>query len=406
MKEKSKKKSWLRPRHRILWRLLQPLARPFCRLKYNVTIEKFREEGDRAYLILMNHQTPYDQFFLGGSFRGPIYFVATEDIFSLGWVSSLIRWLVAPIPIRKQTTDFSAVMTCIRVAREGGTIAMCPEGNRTYSGKTEYINPAIVKMARKIKLPIALYRIEGGYGAEPRWSDHPRKGPIRAYVSRVIEPEEYAPLSDEELYRQIVTGLTVNEARVDLPYRAKNRAQYLERALYVCPSCGLSTFESQGNTVRCKQCGLEAVYNEDKTFTATKGTIPFTFVNDWYEFQEDYVNQLDLLTMPSQPLYREEAQIRRVIVYKHKEPFRQNSRLALYPDRLVLDEGTDLEMVLSFSDMEAVAVLGRNKLNIYHDKQVYQFKGSKRFNALKYVHLYHRYKNLERGNADAKFLGL
>ena len=83
MKEKSKKKSWLRPRHRILWRLLQPLARPFCRLKYNVTIEKFREEGDRAYLILMNHQTPYDQFFLGGSFRGPIYFVATEDIFSL-----------------------------------------------------------------------------------------------------------------------------------------------------------------------------------------------------------------------------------------------------------------------------------------------------------------------------------
>ena len=71
-----------------------------------------------------------------------------------------------------------------------------------------------------------------------------------------------------------------------------------------------------------------------------------------------------------------------------------------------LEVDTDLEMVLSFSDMEAVAVLGRNKLNIYHDKQVYQFKGSKRFNALKYVHLYHRYKNLERGNADAKFLGL
>ena len=99
MKEKSKK-TWTRLRHRIVWRLLRPLALPLCRLKYNVTIDRFREEGDRAYLILMNHQTPYDQFFISHSFRGPIYFMATEDIFSLGWISQVLRWLVAPIPIR------------------------------------------------------------------------------------------------------------------------------------------------------------------------------------------------------------------------------------------------------------------------------------------------------------------
>lgn len=405
MKEKSKK-TWTRQRHRIIWRLLHPLALPFCRLKYNVTVDRFREEGDRAYLILMNHQTPYDQFFVSHSFRGPIYFMATEDIFSLGWISQVLRWLVAPIPIRKQTTDFSAVMTCLRVAREGGTIALSPEGNRTYSGKTEYINPAIVRMAKKIKLPIALYRIEGGYGAEPRWSDHPRKGPMHAYVSRIIEPEEYAGLSDEALQQQIEEGLYVNEAKIDHLYRAKNRAQYLERAIYVCPKCGLSTFESHGHQIRCKKCGLGATYNENKTLTGLDGELPFAFVNDWYEYQKDYVNHLDLTAMENTPLYQEEARLSEVIVYKHKNMLRKQAVLTLYPDRLVIDRGAADEMVLEFSDMEAVTVLGRNKLNIYHNKQVYQFKGSKRFNALKYVHLFYRYKNLERGNADAEFLGL
>ena len=54
----------------------------------------------------------------------------------------------------------------------------------------------------------------------------------------------------------------------------------------------------------------------------------------------------------------------------------------------------------------AVTVLGRNKLNMYYGDQIFQLKGSKRFNAVKYVHLFHRYKNLKRGNGDEQFLGL
>ena len=119
-------------------------------------MERFREEGKRPYLIVMNHQTGFDQFFVGMTFRQPVYYVATEDIFSLGWVSNLIRWLVAPIPIKKQTTDIQAVKNCIKVAREGGTIAIAPEGNRTFHGRTVYMNPSIASMAKKLGLPIRL----------------------------------------------------------------------------------------------------------------------------------------------------------------------------------------------------------------------------------------------------------
>ena len=50
-----------------------------------------RQQGDRAYLILMNHQTAFDQFFVGMAFKGPVYYVASEDLFSNGWISSLLR---------------------------------------------------------------------------------------------------------------------------------------------------------------------------------------------------------------------------------------------------------------------------------------------------------------------------
>ena len=53
----------------------------------------------------------------------------------------------------------------------------------------------------------------------------------------------------------------------------------------------------------------------------------------------------------------------------------------------------------------AVSVLGKNKLNIYHNNRVYQLKSDKRFNALKYVNIYYRWKNITRGD-DSQFLGL
>ena len=395
------KKKWLRFRHRVIRNIAYIVLYPYARIKYGITIEKFHQQNGRPYLILLNHQTPFDQFFVGMAFKGPVYYMATEDIFSLGWISKVIRWLVAPIPIKKQTTDAAAVMTCIRVAREGGTIAIAPEGNRTYSGRTLYMNPAIAGLAKKMKLPIALFRLEGGYGVEPRWSDKTRKGRMRGYVSEVIEPEEYAGMTNDQLIDKIRAGLFVDEAKADGLYKSGHRAEYIERAIYVCPECGLSQFESHGNEFTCKKCGKTTLYGADKTLSGVNWDCPFPFVAQWYDYQEDYVNQLDLLAQVDTPLYEDRAALRKVLVYKKKELLNEDSLLKLYGDRVIVDT-----LVLPFEEVGAVAVLGRNKLNIYHGDQVYQIKGDKRFNALKYVHIYHRYKNITRGEADVKFLGL
>ena len=396
-----KKKPWMRTRHRVISALARLVLVPFCTLKYGVRMEKFREQGDRAYLILYNHQTAFDQFFVGMSFRGPIYYVATEDIFSLGWISKLLRWAVAPIPIRKQTTDITAVMNCIKVAREGGTICIAPEGNRTYSGRTEYMNPAIAGLARKLKLPIALYRIEGGYGVQPRWSDGTRHGRMRSYVSRVIEPEEYADLTSEELVQMIQEGLCVDENVENGLFASGNKAEYLERCIYVCPFCGLSEFESHGDEVGCLKCGRVVRYGEDKKLEGVGFPFPYEFVGEWYDQQNQFINSLDVTQYTAEPLYRETAKLSEVIVYQKKVVLDRKCHIRLYGDRVELGK-----LTLPFSEITAATCLGKNKLNIYHDKKVYQIKGSKRFNALKYMNLYFRYKNITKGDPQDTFLGI
>ena len=401
-----KKTQWILPRHAVIRDIAFVLLKPYCAWRYGIRAERFKEQGNRAYLILLNHQTPFDQFFVGISFRGPVYYLATEDIFSNGWVSSLIRWLVAPISIRKQTTDIAAVRNCIRVAREGGTIAIAPEGNRTYSGKTEHMGDSIAALAKKLKLPIALYRIEGGYGVQPRWSDVIRKGKMRSYVSQVIEPEEYAGMSNAELFARIQEGLYVNEGVADASFKSDKRAEYLERVVYVCPFCGLSEFESHGNEAACKKCGRKVHYGEDKRLTGVGYDFPFSFMTEWYDYQNEFVCGLNVLDHCREPLFRDRAKLYEVIVNKHKELLNKDISMSLYGDRIVLNEGTGQEQVLPFAKVTAAAVLGRNKLNIYYEDHVYQFKGGKRFNALKYVNLYFRYKNITRGDENGKFLGL
>ena len=398
MKEK---KQWLRQRHRAVIPLVHFFFGPYVRWKYHIRIEPFRQEGNRPYLILMNHQTGYDQFFVSLTFRQAIYYIATEDIFSMGWVSDLIRWLVAPIPIRKQTTDIKAVKDCIKVAREGGSICLAPEGNRTFHGRTVYMNPAIASLAKKLALPIAFFRIEGGYGIQPRWSDVVRGGTMRSFISRVMEPEEYAGMTKEQLMQVIEQELFVDEGKNTGDYPHPKNAEFLERAMYVCPFCGLSTFESTGDMIRCVKCGRQIRHLPSKELEGIGYEFPHRFVADWYDWQNAYIAAADLSCLTQTPVWEETVRLSRVHLYKRKELLKKQVTVRLYGDRIALDD-----QVYPFETLGAVVVLGKNKINLYTDSDLLQLKGSNRFNALKYVHFFQKYKNVKSGDPNGQFLGL
>lgn len=400
-----KEANWIKPRHKVVWKVFYPAVWLLTWIKYKPKLEYFKNAKKGQYLILMNHQTPYDQFFVSLSFASPIYFVATEDIFSLGFLSKLLSYLVAPIPIRKFTTDIKAVKNCLQVVKEGGTICIAPEGNTTYSGYTGYMKPAIISLAKKFKLPIAIYRIEGGYGKHPRWSSVIRKGPVRAGVTEVISPEEYLKWSDEEFLDVIKTKLYVNECKEDNNYKHRNLAEYMERAVYVCPDCGLSEFRSEGCEMTCGKCSKTIVYKPDKSIEGKGFVFPFKYVSEWYDYQTEFVSKLDYEDFIEQPAYTENVDVSHVIVYQRKETIMEGAKFSLFGDRYELTSG-DETRVLNFDDFDGCAVLGRNKLSFSVKGYVYQIVGNERFNALKYMNFYYHYKNVKRGEPNDKFLGI
>ena len=394
-----KKNKWIKLRHSIITALAFLIIAPYTYFKYGTKIVPFKDRK-RQYLILLNHQTAFDQFFVGIAFKKALYYLASEDLFSKGFISKLLTFAVAPIPIKKQTTDIKAVKTCIRVAKEGGSIVIAPEGNRTYDGKPVYMNSSIASMAKMLKLPIAFFRIEGGYGVQPRWSDVVRKGKSKAYVSRVIEPEDYLKLSDEELFNVIKEELYVNEVCDMGEYKHPKQAEFLERLLYVCPFCKLSVFESNNEIIKCKKCSREVRHLPNKRLVGIGFDLPFNFVGEWYDYQCDYVRNLQVKDFNS-ILFTDTAKLSEVIVYDRKTELCKYAKVELYGNKITIN-GEDY----NFSDVSAVTVLGKNKLNIYKDGKLYQLKGDKRFNAIKYVNIFNCYKDTKKEFAYGKFLGL
>ena len=401
MQTKTKTKRWTLFRHKVITLLIVPLFTVWCRLKYHIKIEKCPELKKRQCLLLKNHQTAFDQFFVGLCVAPrPVYYLASEDLFNLGFLSTLLRWAVAPIPIKKQTTDVQAVMNCIRVAREGGTIALAPEGNRTFSGLPCYSNPAITPLVKKLGLPLAIFRIEGGYGIQPRWSDVCRKGTMRAYVSRIIEPEAYKDLSKEELFALIRKELYVDETQSGQEFHHKKLAEYLERALYVCPWCGLTEFRSENDIITCKSCRRQIRYLPDQQLKGLDCDFPFPYVAQWYQYQCDFVNGLDTAAYLEKPIYKDTATISVVEPYKRKTVLEQDAAIILYGNRIQAGG-----KILFFEDINVVTVLGKNKVNIYYADGLYQLKGGKRFNGLKYMNIFYRSRNLSSGKGE-DFLGI
>jgi len=398
-----KKSTWIKPWHGLVRNIAFTILEPYAKWKYHISIEKLHNPEKRPFLILMNHQTAFDQFFIGMAVEGPVYYLATEDIFSLGWISRLLDFLVAPIPIKKQTTDLKAIKACVKIAKEGGTIALFPEGNRTFHGKTLYFKSSIVKLIRLIKLPVVIMRVEGGYGVQPRWSDVVRKGSMKAYPSKIFEPEEYEALTDEDFFDQLQNALYVDETDLETCFYHSRNAEYMERFLYVCPDCGLTTYRSKGDIVECKKCHQKIRYLPNKKLQGISKPFLFKTIGEWYDYQCDYVRKLDLDPYHAKPMYEDYVNIFQVVLYKYKKKLRTHSKIVLYGDRILLDD-----ICLDFDSIHSITVLGKNKLNIYTDSLVYQLKGTKTFNALKYVNIYFHYQNVKKGDVDnhEQFLGL
>ena len=384
---KEKRAKWTKARHRFFFFVLWPVFWLLGHIRFGLTAKRFKMKRKQNYLILSNHCCSMDPFFVSVSFPGkPIYFVASDDLLRIKFSSFWIKWMAAPIPKQKDVADFRFVSISKQIAEEGGSIGIFPEGNRTYSGNLGPIDEGVAKLAKTLGLPVLLYRIENGYGVDPRWAKKIRRGKMRGKVVRELSTEEIASMDMESLLNAIKEGLS-SPLDHSLSYRSKRSAECLERVLYVCPRCRkLSTLLSFENKISCTSCGLSATYEPNMTFRSEDADFPFSTVSDWYDFQKKYITDFEL--PDSGTLLQDEGV--KVFFSHQSQPKKQlmSGTLTMSKKSLKIENYVG-ELKLSFSEIRGVGITGKNKVVCYtHEGDSYTFVGKVNFNAYKYSQMY------------------
>ena len=143
----------------------------------------------------------------------------------------------------------------------------------------------------------------------------------------------------------------------------------------------------------------------DKTLQGVNCEWPFRFTTEWYDYQSNFINGLDLVARADELLYTDRAKFSEVKLYDNKYPISNDAEVRLYGGKIVVEaKGETYDF--SFDKVSTVSVLGKNKVNIYHEGKLYQLKGDARFNGVKFVQLCYRYKNICKGQEDDGYLGL
>ena len=378
---KKKQKHWVKKRHAAVFAFLRFAMAPFLWLRYHYRAEKAPVKKGPC-IVLSNHQATMDPFFISKAFPFQLYFYASDDLFNLK-VSPLIRYLAAPIPKSKSVADLKAVMISLRVLREGGAIGITPEGNRTLSGRQWEMGDSVAKLVKTAKVPLVLFNLCGGYGTDPRWGVKIRRGTkFVGRVRRILTPEEYAGMSDEELFGIIKNELDVDDTLSGERYKSRRRAEYIERALYMCPVCGsIGTIHSHGTGFCCTSCKTEAEYTEDLKISPPVGG--YSRIYEWYEWERQEIVRRILggeKISDGDILFRESVKLQKKI----KLP---GNTVTLDKDSLMISGG-GTETRYPLAEIDAITAVGKKKFNFYYKGKILQVKGGKRFCAIKYVHAF------------------
>ena len=219
-----------------------------------INVEVAPTEG--PYLVLPNHSSMLDPFWVAWHLQRPVRFMATAHLFRI----PVVRWLLEAVggfPKMKFVKDQESMETLNTLYGAGLPIMVFPEGNRSWDGRPQPVLPGIGRLVQRLEGRVVFARILNGYLFQPRWARYPRWLPLR------IEYDGPYTFSADSSPEEI-TALVRERVRID--YRAPapkgawgfRLAHGLPTYLWACPSCftldGLSVAPDSGNAVVCGSC--------------------------------------------------------------------------------------------------------------------------------------------------------
>lgn len=369
-------------------------------------------------VILANHTANWDPFILGFSLPRQICYVASDLHFRRPFVGLLLAATGAR-PKAKGKHDIRNIREMIARANRGKNIGIFPEGQASWDGTSIPPVQGTAKLVRLLQLPIFCFSIEGAYFSNARWMRGLRRGRIRIKMTRYISVAELKGMDvttlQQVLYTGIYTDACAKQTLTQTPFSGAFPAQYLERIIFLCPSCLVQErMRSCHSQVYCKHCGYQITYTregflqlswadyispslfahtESKPFLAHKhdkdsyAVLPIsTYLSQQRRYFEQFLTQKQLQGLPDPLIVSKNITLRTVQTKQKFETI--TGTLHGYADRLEItsDYFEKYTRVFTLDTISGFNIQKNERAEFYYRHTCYRVNGnSARFSMLRWL---------------------
>jgi 1-acyl-sn-glycerol-3-phosphate acyltransferase len=369
-----------------VYRFIQLALSVFLKPRYNMSAVNRRvlRAVGKPYLVLPNHSSFWDPFFISIFVREPIYWIASDAQFR-GFLRHLLR-MIGAVPKSKGVSDIETIRSIMDIRRRNGVIGIFPEGVRTWDGHSLSPILATAKLIKLLKIPVIVPIIHGGGLSFPRWARTFRKGEVTISFHLGFTAAEIRSLSVEEIYGKLSRLLEYDAYQYQLehliPFRGKKQAEFLELVLFVCPQCNeTGTLKSAGDQFWCRTCGYRVAYNEYGFLDKRSKRFYFSSIHEWNVWQLHYLKSWfseNYRRCLSESIFS--GNLVWVWMGYRSKPLKRLKCgcLLLFSDRIVFTSLRNRVFVFPVSGIEGVNVQLKERLEFYYDGDLYQFRFNKR----------------------------
>ncbi len=252
---------------------------------------------DKQIVYLCQHRSRDDYFYVfSGINRTDVHVLCGYQNIFEKFVYTLLKKLGVIAKFLYQP-DMQATKQILQAVKLGGSIVIFPEGIQATSGSTHPINPATIKLLKKLKLPVALVSLKGSYFTRTRYSTDVKKGKITVKLSKLFDSKDFDCQTEEQLNRTLLSKFKYNEfeefdgEKVEFIGKLPNISG-LDNIIYTCPHCkGENCFSIEGEVMSCLSCGFKVRMDNYYDIFAVNKSLPFCNVDEWYKWQRMVVRE-------------------------------------------------------------------------------------------------------------------